>query len=76
MKMPKVGECVYAFQFNYGERIGELEFLTSTQEHATGSLKLLNKEIKSADTERRESCDVVYFYGSEPLCRKHLSGNF
>ena len=57
MKMPKVGECVYAFQFNYGERIGELEFLTSTQEHATGSLKLLNKEIKSADTERRESCD-------------------
>ena len=43
MKQPKVGDCIYAISFGC-DRVGETQFLCSTQEHAAKTLKDILKE--------------------------------
>lgn len=45
MKVPKVGDVVYGYQ-DISDRIGELAFLCSTQEHVAYTFPEINKEIK------------------------------
>lgn len=44
MKQPKIGECIYAVSFG-NDRVGETQFLCSTQEHATKTLKAIKGEV-------------------------------
>lgn len=58
MKIPKIGESIYGFQFP-GNRIGELEFCTSTQEHVCKKLANLKSEIRDSLKEPiAEDCDT------------------
>lgn len=43
MRHPSVGETIYAYA-DKQNRVGETEFLCSTQEHATKNLRQLRKE--------------------------------
>lgn len=48
MKIPEVGDVLYAFQWP-SDRVGDLQFLSATQEHVAKKLSAVKKESKEED---------------------------
>lgn len=56
MKTPKVGETIYAFQWECN-RVGKTEFLTTTQAHAFNNLATLQKQQQNIMDGAKEMYD-------------------
>lgn len=75
MKHPKVGECIYAISFGC-DSVGETQFLCSTQEHATKTLKDILEEAdeiieENFNVEPIEDDPVEYKKQLEQLREEH-----